>query len=79
MTSLLSQRLACGPWSEARVQYAQGVGGNYLQVLNAQRSVQQAEQSLLSARRQLLSQRIQLHRALGGTWTQELTPPEEPE
>ncbi len=59
----------------ARRRYGQGLG-NYLPVLTSLRSVQQAEQSLLGAHRQLLSYRVQLYRALGGTWTTELSPPE---
>ncbi|MGM0574239.1 MAG: efflux transporter outer membrane subunit [Myxococcota bacterium] len=56
---------------EARTRYLQGLI-DYLPVLTALQGVQQAEQRLLSARRQLLSIRIQLHRALGGTWTEDL-------
>ncbi|HRE92270.1 MAG TPA: TolC family protein, partial [Myxococcota bacterium] len=57
-------RLAFG---ETEVRYANGLS-TYLEVLNAQRALQQSEQSMLQAQRQLLSFRVQLHRALGGTW-----------
>ena len=46
----------------------------YLQVLSATTSMQQAELNLLSLRRQLLSDRIQLYRALGGAWSGDLAP-----
>lgn len=53
---------------EARTRYVNGLS-SYLEVLTTQRSLQQAEQALLQARRQLLAFRVQLHRALGGTWS----------
>ncbi|MFW5876563.1 MAG: TolC family protein [Myxococcota bacterium] len=62
----------------ARDRYRQGLS-DFLNVLTALQAQQQAEQELLAARRQLLSFRIQLHRALGGTWTTELDPPPAPE
>ncbi|MDQ3031366.1 MAG: efflux transporter outer membrane subunit, partial [Myxococcota bacterium] len=61
---------------EARQRYAAGILEGYLQVLTALSVVQQAEQALLQSRRQLLSYRIQLHRALGGSWTTALEMPE---
>lgn len=54
-------------YTETEVRYASGLS-TYLEVLTAQRALQQSEQSMLQARRQLLSFRVQLHRALGGTW-----------
>jgi outer membrane protein, multidrug efflux system len=60
----------------ARRRFTAGIG-DYLSVLTAIRSLQQAEQSLLNARRQLLSRRIQVYRALGSRWTQELEAPKE--
>lgn len=60
----------------ARDRYRQGLT-DFLPVLTALQAKQQAELELLAARRQLLSFRIQLHRALGGTWTQELEEPVE--
>jgi outer membrane protein TolC len=59
----------------ARDRYRQGLS-DFLPVLTALVNQQQAELDLLSGRRQVLSQRIQLHRALGGTWTRELDAPE---
>jgi NodT family efflux transporter outer membrane factor (OMF) lipoprotein len=54
-----------------RDQYRQGLS-DFLPVLTALQAVQQTELALLGARRQLLSYRVQLHRALGGTWTRDL-------
>jgi NodT family efflux transporter outer membrane factor (OMF) lipoprotein len=56
---------------EAQARYQEGLT-DYLPVLSALSAHQQAELGLLTARRRLLSMRIQLHRALGGTWTHEL-------
>ena len=59
---------------EARLRYEQGVSQTgFLTVLNALQAQQAAELNLLAARRRLISFRIQLCRALGGTWTTELT------
>ena len=55
---------------EASSRYRMGNTG-YLSVLTALRAVYQTEQSLLAAESTLLQARIALHRALGGTWTQE--------
>ncbi|MEM9695301.1 MAG: TolC family protein, partial [Myxococcota bacterium] len=60
----------------ARRRYAAGIG-DYLTVLTALRSLQQAEQTRLTTQRQILSQRIQVYRALGSSWTEELEPPDE--
>lgn len=62
---------------ESRRRYAEGLS-DYLPVLTALQSVQATEQNILTTQRQLLSQRVQLARALGGTWTLELEPPELP-
>ncbi len=59
---------------EARRRYAQGLV-DYLPVLTALSATQQAEQQKLGAQRQRLSYRVQLHRALGGTWTRKLQRP----
>jgi len=59
---------------ESRVRYQQGLS-DYLPVLTALTSAQAAELDLLDAQRQRISFRIQLHRALGGTWTRELPVP----
>lgn len=61
----------------ARDRYRSGTL-DYLRVLTALQSLQQIEQSMVDARRQQLSNRIQLCRALGGTWTQDLNAPPEP-
>lgn len=59
---------------EARARYGAGAGGqSFLQILTALSSSQQIEQTLLSARLQALSYRIGLCRALGGTWTRDLS------
>ena len=59
----------------ARDRYRRGAL-DYLRVLDAIQSLQISQQNLLDARRQRLSTRIRLCRALGGTWTEELTPSE---
>ncbi|MFW5966742.1 MAG: efflux transporter outer membrane subunit [Persicimonas sp.] len=58
----------------ARDRFRSGAA-DYLRVLTAIEALQAVEQALLDGRRQRLSTRIQLCRALGGTWTRELTPP----
>jgi NodT family efflux transporter outer membrane factor (OMF) lipoprotein len=60
---------------EARARYREGLI-DYLPVLTSLQALQRVELSVLQARRQLLSHRIQLCRALGGTWTARLAPPE---
>lgn len=62
-------------YDEAYSRYVNGLS-EYLPVLTALREVQGLERSQIAARRQLLSFRVQLHRALGGTWMQDLEPPE---
>lgn len=56
---------------EARLRYVTGLS-DYLPVLAALQTLQDAERERLAAKRQLLSFRIQLYRALGGSWTDEL-------
>jgi multidrug efflux system outer membrane protein len=56
---------------QAQARYVNGLS-EYLPVLIALEALQRVERSELSARRQLLSFRIQLYRALGGSWTNEL-------
>ena len=58
----------------ARERYRSG-SLDYLRVLTSLQSVQQLEQGLVDARRQQLSNRISLCRALGGSWTTELSDP----
>ena len=65
--------LAHAALREIRNRYVNGLT-DYLDVLTALATVQGLERQELTARRQLLSLRIQLHRALGGTWTERLTP-----
>ncbi len=59
---------------EARARYERGLS-DFLPVLTAQNAAQAAEVALLDAKRALLFARIQLHRALGGTWTRKLVQP----
>ena len=61
--------------TEARNRYRSGLT-DYLNVLSALVAKQNAEVGLLTIRRRMLSSRIQLHRALGGAWTQRLLEPE---
>jgi NodT family efflux transporter outer membrane factor (OMF) lipoprotein len=61
---------------EARERYRQGLI-DYLPVLTSLQTSQRAEIALLQARLQLITYRIQLCRALGGSWTRELEPPEQ--
>lgn len=65
--------LARASLEEAKTRYVNGLT-DYLSVLTTQRALQQAEQAHLAAERQLLAYRVQVHRALGGTWTRTLTP-----
>ena len=60
---------------EARNRYREGLT-DFLNVLTALTALHNTQLGLLSARRQLLSHRIQLVRALGGSWTERLEPPE---
>jgi outer membrane protein TolC len=60
-------------YSESLSRYIQGLS-DYLTVLNALDSRQQARLDELQAQRDLLSARIQRHDALGGAWTADLTP-----
>ena len=59
---------------ETRARYQEGLS-DYLPVLSALQQKQQLEVRILSTQRQRLSYRVQLHRALGGSWTAALTPP----
>ena len=71
----MQTEVASAALREARGRYAAGLS-DYLPVLTALSSHQTAQRSELSARRLLLSHRIQLHRALGGHWTRELSAPD---
>jgi multidrug efflux system outer membrane protein len=57
---------------EARRLFEQGQS-DYLQVLNALSSLASLERSGLQAQRLLLTYRVQLYRALGGTWSYDVT------
>lgn len=59
---------------EARARYERGLS-DFLPVLTAQTTTQNAEIALLNAKLVLLQRRVQLHRALGGTWTRKLAQP----
>lgn len=58
--------------AEARRLFEQGQS-DYLPVLNALSSLASLERSGIQAQRQLLSYRVQLYRALGGTWSYDVT------
>ncbi len=60
---------------QATQRYQKGLT-DYLPVLTALVSTQLLTRDLVSARRELLVFRINLYRALGGSWTQELEQPE---
>ena len=55
----------------AQERYRSGLS-DFLPVLTAIQAKQAAELQVLQARRDLLSARIQLHRALGGTWPEDI-------
>ena len=55
-------------FEESRARFASG-GGNYLPVLTALQALQRSERSLLTERRKRVDYRIDLHKALGGSWT----------
>jgi multidrug efflux system outer membrane protein len=59
---------------QAGLRYGNGLS-DYLPVLTALQGLQQLERGEISSRRQLVSHRIQLYRALGGAWTDDLSPP----
>ncbi len=63
---------------ESRLRYSDGLT-DFLPVLTALQTVQQLERNVLTARRQALSHRVQLSRALGGSWTRDLTRPATPD
>ncbi|MBT8492261.1 MAG: efflux transporter outer membrane subunit, partial [Deltaproteobacteria bacterium] len=59
---------------EARTRYREGLS-DFLPVLSALSTQQNAQLSLLQARRTALTYRVQLLRALGGSWTGDLADP----
>ena len=64
--------------AESRTRFRNGLS-DYLPVLTELQALQRLERTLLAARRQLLSHRVQLHRALGGTWPDDILRPPGPE
>lgn len=66
--------LAAQTLESARDRYRTGLS-DFLPVLTALQAQQAIELRVLAARRQLVSRRIQLHRALGGTWAEDLEAP----
>ena len=59
---------------EAGLRYRNGLN-DYLPVLTQLLTVQGLERDLIRRQADLLAARVLLHRALGGTWPQELTAP----
>lgn len=62
-------------YERARNRYLRGIGDFFI-ALNALQAMQQTERQLVSARSDQLGFRINLHQALGGSWSRELTAPE---
>jgi multidrug efflux system outer membrane protein len=60
--------------TEARTRYINGLN-DYLPVLTQLLSVQGLENDLIQRNKDLLVARISLYRAIGGSWTDELSPP----
>ncbi len=60
---------------EAKNRYRNGLT-DYLPVLTQLLSVQGLERDLIRRKAELLANRVRLYRALGGTWTENLAPPE---
>jgi len=60
---------------EARERYLNGMS-SFLPVLSASVALQQLQQGSLASQRQQLSYRVQLCRALGGSWTQNIETPD---
>ncbi len=58
----------------ARARYRNGLT-DYLNVLTSLQALQSLERAQIATREDLLVNRITLHLALGGTWTESLTPP----
>lgn len=65
-------------FESAQRRYLQGVG-DFLTTLNARQGLYVSQLAMVSAERSALSARVQLHRALGGGWTERLlkAPPED--
>ena len=58
-------------WTESKARYTEGLTP-YLTVLTAINALNAAELNLINARRALIGIRIDLHQALGGSWTRGL-------
>lgn len=69
--SRASAELARASYDRSREQWLEGVA-TYLTVFTNLGAWQRAELDLVDAQRQAVSARIQLHDALGGTWTRDL-------
>ncbi len=64
--------LARSQLEQAEQRYKNGLS-DYLPVLTALQALQALERNRLAAQRELISFRIQLYRALGGSWTNQMT------
>ena len=64
-------RAAQGALHEAKQRYRKGII-DYLPVLQALTTEQRLQRAQITQHRQLLSLRVQLHRAVGGSWTRSL-------
>ncbi len=74
LTSIeLQIELADATLRQAKLRYANGLS-DYLPVLTAVQALQRLQRVEVTARRQMISFRIQLYRALGGSWPEELAP-----
>ena len=74
LTSIQRQvKLADATLRQAKLRYANGLS-DYLPVLAAVQALQRLQRAEVTARRLMISFRIQLYRALGGSWPQELAP-----
>jgi len=69
----LQIKLADATLRQAKLRYANGLS-DYLPVLTAVQALQRLQRVEVTARRRMISFRIQLYRALGGSWPQELAP-----
>ncbi|MDP6125831.1 MAG: efflux transporter outer membrane subunit, partial [Candidatus Latescibacteria bacterium] len=60
---------------QAQARYLEGLS-DFLPVLNSIQTLHRAQREQISAERVLLSYRIQLYRAIGGSWTDEIAEPD---
>ncbi|SCX76645.1 efflux transporter outer membrane subunit [Desulfoluna spongiiphila] len=61
---------------EAETQYTQGVS-DYVNLLDELKDLQELQRKLVQEKARLVKERVALHRALGGSWSNTLTPPGE--